>query len=200
MLHPWLMFAKEKFKPDKAQRKRSWDWLPQQTFLFFVSETFSPRKRNLIWSHWFGPACMHSCSIEWPPGIIRILLSFRNKHWPTFVLFECRATWLSTCGGKKSGELYCTKPLCIIKLPQTGIKFCPFSRNDFALLKKCFLTKKGILSKIKMIYFLVKERGFTLRGAKSEIHSNKDRLQRKQKAIIKLKEIRSFLKEVEEKL
>ena len=60
-------------------------------------------------------------------------------------------------------------------------------------------TKKNI-EQLNLIYHLVKERGFTLKGAKTEINSNKDKLQRKQMAIGKLQEIKSFLKGIENRL
>ncbi len=60
-------------------------------------------------------------------------------------------------------------------------------------------TKKNI-DQLNLIFHLVKERGFTLKGAKTEIYSNKDKLQKKQLAIGKLREIKSFLKEIENKL
>lgn len=53
-------------------------------------------------------------------------------------------------------------------------------------------TKQNI-EQFQIIYNLVKERGFTLDGAKKEIKNNKDQLLRKRKAINTLKEVRKML-------
>lgn len=60
-------------------------------------------------------------------------------------------------------------------------------------------TQKDI-DNIKLIYHLVKEKGFTLDGAKREIKENKDQLREKTKTIERLKEIRSFLESMKKEL
>ncbi len=60
-------------------------------------------------------------------------------------------------------------------------------------------TKKNI-EQLSIIYHLVKERGFTLKGAKAEIESNKDKLERKHQALKKLTELKGFLKEISDSL
>jgi len=60
-------------------------------------------------------------------------------------------------------------------------------------------TKKNI-EQLNLIYHLVKEKGFTLKGAKAELSTNRTKLQRKQKAIGKLHELRTFLLDIENRL
>ncbi|MEM7104419.1 MAG: MerR family transcriptional regulator [Bacteroidota bacterium] len=60
-------------------------------------------------------------------------------------------------------------------------------------------TQKDI-DNIKLIYHLVKEKGFTLEGAKREIKENKDNLKQKTQTIERLKEIRAFLEEMKKDL
>jgi DNA-binding transcriptional MerR regulator len=60
-------------------------------------------------------------------------------------------------------------------------------------------TKKNI-EQLSIIYHLVKERGFTLKGAKAEIESNKDKLEKKHQALKKLNELKGFLKEISDSL
>ncbi len=60
-------------------------------------------------------------------------------------------------------------------------------------------TKKNI-EQLNIIYHLVKERGFTLKGAKSEIESNKNKLQKKHQALKKLNELKGFLQEISNSL
>ncbi len=56
------------------------------------------------------------------------------------------------------------------------------------------------LDQLSLIFHLVKERGFTLEGAKREIMGDKDRLAKKVQHINKLKEIRARLIEMRRKL
>ena len=52
------------------------------------------------------------------------------------------------------------------------------------------------VEQLRMVYHLVKERGFTLAGARHEIKEQRDRLRQKIQVLDKMKEIRSFLKEL----
>ncbi len=52
------------------------------------------------------------------------------------------------------------------------------------------------VEQLRLVYHLVKERGFTLAGARHEIQGQRDRLQQKVLVLDKLKEIRGFLKEL----
>jgi len=60
-------------------------------------------------------------------------------------------------------------------------------------------SKKDIES-IRIIYHLVKEKGFTLTGAKEHIKSGKNAIESKIEVIQSLKEIRSFLEELKSSL
>ena len=53
------------------------------------------------------------------------------------------------------------------------------------------------IDKIELIYFLVKEKGFTLEGAKKEIHSQKSN---RYKIVRRLKSIRDRLVQIRENL
>ncbi len=52
------------------------------------------------------------------------------------------------------------------------------------------------LNQFRLIYHLVKERGFTLEGAKKELKENKDRLIRKQEIVDNLYRLRGFLEKL----
>ncbi len=56
------------------------------------------------------------------------------------------------------------------------------------------------LDQFKIIYHLVKERGFTLEGAKKEIKNNKDSLVKKNEMLKSLKNIKGFLEKFKEEL
>lgn len=56
-------------------------------------------------------------------------------------------------------------------------------------------TKQNI-EQFNTIYHLVKERGFTLEGAKKELKLNKDRIIKQQKALESLRKVRNFLMEL----
>lgn len=81
-----------------------------------------------------------------------------------------------------------------------------FWESEFDLLKPHKNSKgdrrftKQNLEQFQIIYRLVKERGFTLEGAKKEIQLNKDDLIKKQRAIELLGNVKSLLKEVQSKL
>ena len=52
------------------------------------------------------------------------------------------------------------------------------------------------VEQLRLVYHLVKERGFTLAGARHEIKEQRDRLRQKIQVLDKMKEIRGFLKEL----
>lgn len=56
------------------------------------------------------------------------------------------------------------------------------------------------IQKLKLIYHLVKERGFTLQGAKEMIKNNPDELQGKMEMIESLQKVKGFLKKLKEEL
>ena len=53
---------------------------------------------------------------------------------------------------------------------------------------------------LKLIYHLVKERGFTLEGAKNKLKENKEDTINNFEIVSRLKEIRSFLSDLKEGL
>ena len=81
-----------------------------------------------------------------------------------------------------------------------------FWENEFDVLKPK-KNKKGNrlftpedLENLKMIYFLVKEKGFTLEGAKNKLKENPDEVFSKHKIILRLEEIKSELIEIKNQL
>ncbi len=60
-------------------------------------------------------------------------------------------------------------------------------------------TQKDI-DNVQLIYSLVKERGYTLEGAKKKLKENRDELSNQLKVIQTLKDIRAFLVEMREQL
>ena len=62
-----------------------------------------------------------------------------------------------------------------------------------------FFTKDDI-EKIKLIYHLVREKGYTLDGAKSRLKTDIELTQKKFKLIERLKKIRGFLEELKEQV
>ena len=78
--------------------------------------------------------------------------------------------------------------------------------SEFSILKPHKNSKgdrrftKQNIEQLEMIYHLVKEKGFTLDGAKKEIRSNKNSLVRRRKVLKILHEIKSGLTEMRDKL
>ena len=62
------------------------------------------------------------------------------------------------------------------------------------------LFTKEDLSNLHIIYYLVKERGFTLSGAKKKLKQNKEEVVNAVEMVQSLKKIKSFLVEVKENL
>ena len=60
-------------------------------------------------------------------------------------------------------------------------------------------TKQNI-TQFNTIYHLVKERGFTLDGAKKELKASKDSILKRQKALTSLKKLKGFLTNLKEKV
>lgn len=81
-----------------------------------------------------------------------------------------------------------------------------FWENEFEILKPK-KNKKGNrlftqedIKNLKLIYHLVKEKGYTLDGAKSRMKDNRRELQSKQELISKLENIKAELKRIKEQL
>ena len=56
------------------------------------------------------------------------------------------------------------------------------------------------IEQVRLIYHLVKERGFTLEGAKREIAQEKDRYKEKRQVLDRLQQIKAFLLDVKNQL
>lgn len=81
-----------------------------------------------------------------------------------------------------------------------------FWENEFEILKPK-KNKKGNrlftpedIKNLKLIYHLVKEKGYTLEGAKSKMRENTNELLGKQELISKLEGIKAELKRIKEQL
>ncbi|MEL4457347.1 MerR family transcriptional regulator [Lutimonas vermicola] len=81
-----------------------------------------------------------------------------------------------------------------------------FWENEFEVLKPK-KNKKGNrlftpedLENLKMIYYLVKEKGFTLEGAKNKLKENPDEVFSKHKIIMRLEEIKNELVQIKNQL
>ena len=59
---------------------------------------------------------------------------------------------------------------------------------------------KGDIEKIKLIYHLVKEKGYTLEGAKARLKGNPEQEEKKFTLIEKLKKVKGFLSELKDEL
>lgn len=56
------------------------------------------------------------------------------------------------------------------------------------------------IENLKIIFHLIKEKGFTLQGAKDHLKGNKDEVKENQKVIDSLQRLKQFLLEVKEQL
>jgi DNA-binding transcriptional MerR regulator len=81
-----------------------------------------------------------------------------------------------------------------------------FWENEFDILKPK-KNKKGNrlfteedLTNLKLIYFLVKEKGFTLEGAKKKLKENPDKIESNHKIIFRLEEIKNELISIKNQL
>ena len=81
-----------------------------------------------------------------------------------------------------------------------------FWENEFEVLKPK-KNKKGNrlftqddLKNLQLIYFLVKEKGFTLDGAKNKLKENPDKILSNHKIILRLEQIKNELTEIKNQL
>ncbi len=81
-----------------------------------------------------------------------------------------------------------------------------FWENEFEVLKPK-KNKKGNrlftqedLKNLQLIYFLVKEKGFTLEGAKNKLKENPDQIISNHKIILRLEQIKNELTEIKNQL
>jgi len=94
----------------------------------------------------------------------------------------------------------------VAKILNVNVSLVRFWEKEFDILqpKK---NKKGNrmftvtdFENLKLIYHLVKERGFTLEGAKNKLKDNKEDTINNFEIVTRLKEIRSFLSDLKEGL
>ena len=94
----------------------------------------------------------------------------------------------------------------VADLFEVNISLLRFWEKEFDILKpkknkkgnRMFTTKD--LNNLKIIYHLVKERGYTLEGAKKKLRENKDDTINNIEIVNRLKDIRQFLVKLKEQL
>tara|TARA_B100000902_G_scaffold383065_1_gene421453 strand:+ start:201 stop:533 length:333 start_codon:yes stop_codon:yes gene_type:complete len=92
------------------------------------------------------------------------------------------------------------------KIFNVNISLIRYWEKEFSVLKPKKnkkgnrLFSKKDLEHLQIIYHLVKERGYTLQGAKKKINENKDDTKNNIKIINKLKNIKQFLITLKEEL
>lgn len=94
----------------------------------------------------------------------------------------------------------------VAKMFNVNSSLIRFWDNEFDILKpkknakgNRMFTQKDV-DNLKIIFHLVKERGFTLEGAKKKLRENKEDSIPTQEIVARLKEIRGFLVELRENL
>ncbi len=84
----------------------------------------------------------------------------------------------------------------LIRFWETEFDFLKPSKNSKGNRR---FTKNNI-DQFKIIYHLVKVKGFTLKGAKKEIKEQKEHLMQKEKTLERMKKLRFFLDELKAEL
>jgi len=94
----------------------------------------------------------------------------------------------------------------VSKLFDVNASLIRFWEKEFDILKPTknkkgnrLFTKKDV-ENLKLIYHLVKERGYTLAGAKAKLRNNKDDVDHTAHIVDRLKTIREYLVELKESL
>jgi len=94
----------------------------------------------------------------------------------------------------------------VAKMFDVNTSLIRFWEKEFDILKpkknkkgNRLFTQKDV-DNIKVIYHLVKERGYTLDGAKKKLRENKDDTIQNEQIVERLKEIRGFLVELRDNL
>ncbi len=94
----------------------------------------------------------------------------------------------------------------VAKILNVNVSLVRFWEKEFDILQpkknkkgnRMFTVKD--FENLKLIYHLVKERGFTLEGAKNKLKENKEDTINNFEIVTRLKEIRSFLSDLKEGL
>jgi len=94
----------------------------------------------------------------------------------------------------------------VAKIFDVSTSLLRYWEKEFDILKP-LKNKKGNrlftkldVKNLKMIYHLVKEKGYTLDGAKQKLNSNTDNIKNNQRIVESLQQIKAFLNEVKEDL
>lgn len=94
----------------------------------------------------------------------------------------------------------------VAEMFNVNISLIRFWETEFDIIKPYrnkkgtrFFTKQDV-DNFHLIYHLVKERGFTLQGAREKLKENPDELNRDHEIIKSLQQIRAFLIELKEEL
>lgn len=94
----------------------------------------------------------------------------------------------------------------VAEMLNVSLSLLRFWENEFDIIQPRknrkgdrYYSKKDIQN-LKMIYHLVKEKGYTLKGAKQRLSKKIEDVEAQQSAIETLKKLRSFLVEIKEQL
>ncbi len=94
----------------------------------------------------------------------------------------------------------------VAELFEVNASLIRFWEKEFDILKPTknkkgnrLFTKKD-LDNLRIIYHLVKERGYTLQGAREKLKNNKEDVEHKVEIIDSLQQIKSYLLEIREEL
>ncbi len=94
----------------------------------------------------------------------------------------------------------------VAEMFKVNISLIRFWETEFDIIKPYrnkkgtrFFTKQDV-DNFHLIYHLVKERGFTLQGAREKLKENPDELNRDHEIVKSLQQIRAFLIELKEEL
>ncbi len=94
----------------------------------------------------------------------------------------------------------------VAKMFNVSSSLIRFWETEFDFLKPSKNSKgnrrftKNNIDQFKIIYHLVKVKGFTLKGAKKEIKEQKEHLMQKEKTLERMKKLRFFLDELKAEL
>ncbi len=94
----------------------------------------------------------------------------------------------------------------VAEMMQVNASLLRYWEKEFDVLKPKKNAKgdrlftKSDIEKIKLIHHLVKEKGYTLEGAKLRLKTNPENEEKKLKLIEKLKKVKGFLLELKEEL
>ena len=144
---------------------------------------------------------------EFSPVLEKVLIASRvidvllKHNFKRFALLILSMAWKE----KEIEKLYYTIGEVALML-DVNTSLLRYWEKEFDVLKPKKNTKgdrfftKDDIEKIKLIYHLVREKGYTLDGAKSRLKTDIELTQKKFRIIERLKKVRGFLEELKEQI